>query len=183
MTGTRPPVSAWRRRRAADSPSGPTSASGSRRSGQSVRTSTRRPPFRPLAPSTRATARRSLGVGDDLELDVATVPGGHHPKEAAQSVGDASISTDDQSHVLRVDTEREQGLIALILDLDLDRIVLVDERLCDVLQELLHASLSFSTAGSSAGSSVDVASDSGASGAAASAAASAGPARAPARPL
>src|SRR4029453_19378948 len=125
MTGTRPPVSARRMRRAADSPSRQTSALASRRSGQSVRTSTRRPPFSPLAPRTRATARRSLGVRDDLELDVATVPGGHHPKEGAEGVGDASVSADDPAHVLLVDAEREERLVALVLDVDLDRIGLL----------------------------------------------------------
>src|SRR5688500_20315706 len=71
------------------SPSGHSSAPGSSRSGQSVSTSMRTPPFRPLTLRTRAIAsRRLLGVGDDLELDVAPVPRGHHAQQAADGIGE-----------------------------------------------------------------------------------------------
>src|SRR5918992_5483469 len=128
ITGTRPPASTLSMRRGPGSPSGQTSASGSRRSGQSVRISTRSPPLSPFAPRTRATARRSLGVGDDLELDVASVPCGHHPQQAAQRVGDAPVAADDAAHIFLVDAKRQEGLVPLVLDLDPDGIGLVDER-------------------------------------------------------
>src|SRR6188508_911332 len=112
----------------------------------------RRPPRRPFGPRTRATdRRRSLGVGDDLELDVAPVPGGHDTQEAANRVRDTAVAADHTAHVLLVDGEGEDRLISLVLDLDDDRVRFVDQRSRDVLQEFLHDS-AFSASSPVAGS-------------------------------
>src|SRR6186997_67685 len=127
--------------RATGSPASQTSVPAVKRSGQSVSSSMRTPPRSPFGPRTRATARRrSLGVGDDLELDMAPVSGGHDAEKAADRVGDPAVAADHASHVLLIDSEGQDGLVTVVLDLDYHRIGLVDERARDVLEELLHAS-------------------------------------------
>ena len=60
-----------------------------------------------------ATARRrSLGVGDDLELDVATISRGHHLQQAADRVRDAAVATDDSAHVVLIDADKLNAWIA-----------------------------------------------------------------------
>src|SRR5690606_38535264 len=92
-------------------------------------------------PRILATARRPLlGVVDDVEFDVAPVPRRHHPEQAADRIGDASVPTDDATHVVLVHAERQERLVTLVVDFDPDRVGLVDQRAGDVLEELLHAS-------------------------------------------
>src|SRR5688572_23495840 len=132
------------------SPSSQTSAPGATRSGQSVSSSTRTAPARPLGPRILATARRrSVGVGNDLELDVSAVLGGHHLEQASDRVGDAPIAADDPTHVLLIDAQRQDRLVALLVDLDEHRIGLVDEPLSDVFEKLFHASAFSGSAASS----------------------------------
>src|SRR5688500_10836988 len=97
------------------SPSSQRSVPGARRSGQSVTSSTRTAPASPLAPRILATARRrSVGVGNDLELDVAAVLGGHHLEQAADGVRDATVPADHAAHILLVHAEGEDRLVALL---------------------------------------------------------------------
>ena len=134
----RPPDSMRTMRIGSASPSSQSSAPGATRSGQSVSSSTRTAPARPLAPRILATARRrSVGVGDDLELDVSAVLGGHHLEQAADRVGDASVAADDATHVLLIDAEGEDRLVAVLVDLDEDRVGLVDQPLVRRIRETL----------------------------------------------
>src|SRR4029078_10506473 len=118
-------------------------------------------PARPLAPMTRATARRSV-VADDLQLDVPSIARAHDAEERADRVGDASVAADDATHVALPHLEGERDLFVAFADLDHDRLGVVDEGARHVLQEGLHSASSAAGAASSPASS---------SGAAASAAA------------
>src|SRR5687768_3956752 len=145
-------------------PSSHSSAPGSIRSGQSVSISIRTAPARPFAPMILATARRrSLGVGDDLELDVSAIARGHHLEQTADRVGDAAVAADDAAHVLLVDDQGEDGLVTVLLDVDFDGVGLVDQAASNVFEEVLHESaFSFSAASSVAGGSAASAVSSGA---------------------
>src|ERR687896_1494585 len=174
--GTRPPASVRRISRGRSSSSRKTSDPASRCSGQSVRSSTRTPPASPLAPRMRATASRSAFVGDDLQLHVAAVPRGHHAQQAADGVRDPPVAPDHPPHVALIDAERQRYLVVLLLDLDPDRVRVVDEGSRQVLEELLHASFVSSASAASvaaSASALGVASAGGASGDAGSASASA----------
>src|SRR5688572_23462354 len=174
-TRERPPLSTRVTCIGSVDPSNQSSAPGAKRSGQSVSCSSRIPPCRPLGPSTRATARRrSLGVGDDVELDVASVPVRHDPEQAADRVRDPAVAADDAPHVLLVHAQGQQRLVAVLLDLDPDRIGLVDEGARDVLEEVLHASaFSPSSVAGSASTSASATTSAGVSSSAAVAASSA----------
>src|SRR6266511_2371877 len=149
-TGTRPPAWSSRTRRGSSWPSRKTTAPAARCSGQSVSISIRTAPARPLAPTTRATASRSL-VADDLQLDMAAVPSAHHPQEAADRVRDPSVSTDDPAHVVLVNGKHERDLVVVLLDVDADGIRVLDEGLRDVVEEILHDAGSVSESASTSG--------------------------------
>src|SRR4026209_50314 len=117
-------------------------------------------PARPLAPMTRATARRSV-VADDLQLDVPSVARAHDAEERADGVGDASVPTDDATHVALPHLEGQGDLFIAFAALAHARRGVVREGARHVLQECLR---SFPPA---AGAASSVVSGSGASASAA----------------
>src|SRR5688572_22212348 len=122
-TRERPPLSTRVTCIGSVDPAQQSSAPGAKRSGHAVRCSTRSPPGRPLGPSTRAAARRrSLGVGDDVQLDVATLPGRHDPEQAADRVRYPAVAADNAPHVFLIDAQGQERLVAMHLDLDKDRV-------------------------------------------------------------
>src|SRR5918999_2610738 len=162
--GTRPPASVRRISRGRSSSSRKTSEPAPRCSGQSVKSSTRTPPASPLAPRMRATASRSALVGDDLQLHVAAVARGHHAQQAADGVRDPPVAPDHPPHVALVDAERQRHLVVLLLDLDPDRVRVVDKGSRQVLEELLHASFVSSASAASVAASASAPSVASASG-------------------
>src|SRR5436853_530082 len=90
---------------------------GTSSSPPSVSGSTRMTPARPLAPRMRATASRSV-VGHDLQLDVHALPGAHHTEEAADGVGDPTVTADHAAHVRLIDRERQLDLVPALRDGD-----------------------------------------------------------------
>src|SRR6476646_2769743 len=130
-------------------------------------------PARPLAPRMRATASRSV-VGHDLQLDMHAFPGAHHAEEAADGVGDPTVTADPAAHVRLVDRERQLDLVPALRDGDRDAVGVVHQRASHVIEELCHAGGSSSVTASVVASAAALASASGAASVAASGAASSG---------
>src|SRR5215218_9854006 len=97
-------------------------------------------------PRTRPTTRRSspsrecAGLAkalDDLERDRLSLAGGHDLEQRAQRLRDAAVAADDLAHIALGDVELDHTTLRVIDNLDLDGVGLVDERLCDVLDQRL----------------------------------------------
>src|SRR5688572_4060488 len=116
-------------------------------------------PARPLAPTMRAAASRSV-VADDLQLDVPAIAGAHHSQQAPDGVRDPPVATDDAAHVALVHGEDQRHLVVVLLDLDANGVRVLDQRASHVIKELLHFAASASVSAASA--SVSAASASGA---------------------
>src|ERR1700674_884759 len=95
-------------------------------------------PASPFAPSTRASASRSL-VADDLQLDMPSVTRPHHAQQAAYGIRDPPIAPDDPAHVAFADLERQSHLVIGLDHFDQHRIGVVDQRASDILEEGLHS--------------------------------------------
>ena len=68
-----------------------------------------------------------------FQLDVPAITSGHHLQQAADGVRDAAVAPDDAAHVVLVDAQGQDRLVALLLLLDPDGVRLVDERAGDSL--------------------------------------------------
>src|SRR5688500_9206986 len=92
---------------------------------------------RPGASARPASDPRS----DDLELDRAALAGRGHLEQGPERLGDAAVAPDHLAHVVLGDVQLDDGAL-FVLDLGhLDGVGIVDERLRDVLDELLGAHL------------------------------------------
>src|SRR6266540_4051836 len=110
---------------------------GATRSTRSVTRPTMTSPARPWALTTRPTSSTRLVQEVDVDLDaVAHRSRPHHRADGAR---DAAPLADHAAHVGRRDPncERESAptAVATLLDLDLDRVGVVDHRLREVLQD------------------------------------------------
>ena len=120
-----------------------------RSSGRSVRTSTRTAPWRPCRPRTRPTTSRvgslSAALAPATRAQMISswteraLAGRGHLEQRPQRLRDAAVAPDDLAHVVLGDMQLDDGSL-LVLDLgDLDGLRVVDERLRDVLDEILRA--------------------------------------------